>query len=159
VGQLRPFPEPSLTKVFRLEASVGEVLDVGDVAGGRRRIVPLTEGTFVGPRLSGVLLPGASADWQIVRPDGTTLGDVRCTLQTTDGELLSIRSRGVRHGSAEVLARLNRGEDVDASEYTFRTSMQMETAAAELDWLNKGVFISVAGRQPGGVVYEVYLVA
>jgi hypothetical protein len=141
-----------------LEASVGEVLDVGDVAGGRRRIVPLTGGTFVGPRLSGVLLSGVSADWQIVRPDGTTLGDVRCTLQTTQGELLSVRSQGVRQGSAEVLARLGRGEDVDASDYVFRTSMQMETAAAELDWLNKGVFISVAGRQPGGVMYEVYLV-
>jgi Protein of unknown function (DUF3237) len=64
----------------------------------------------------------------------------------------------VRHGSAEVLARLGRGEDVDASEYTFRTSTQIETAAVDLDWLNKGVFIRVAGRQAAGVVYETYLV-
>jgi hypothetical protein len=64
----------------------------------------------------------------------------------------------VRHGSAEVLARLGRDEDVDASEYTFRTSTQIETASAALDWLNKGVFICVAGRQPGGVIYETYLV-
>jgi hypothetical protein len=27
------------------------------------------------------------------------------------------------------------------------------------DWYAKGVFISVAGRQPGGVIYETYLVA
>ena len=72
--------------------------------------------------------------------------------------MLYVRSQGVRHGSAEVLARLGRGEEVDASEYVFRTSTQIETAASELDWLNKGVFISVAGRQPGGVIYEVYLV-
>ena len=58
----------------------------------------------------------------------------------------------------EVLARLARGEDVDASEYTFRTSTQIETAAPALDWLNKGIFISVAGRRPGGVIYETYLV-
>jgi hypothetical protein len=57
-----------------------------------------------------------------------------------------------------VLARLGRGEDVDAGEYIFRTSTQIETAAAHLDWLNKGVFISVAGRQPAGVIYEIYLV-
>jgi len=50
------------------------------------------------------------------------------------------------------------GEEVDASEYVFRTSTQIETAAPDLDWLNKGVFISVAGRQVGGVIYEVYLV-
>jgi hypothetical protein len=151
-------PEPRLTKVLRLEASLGEVLDVGALAQGRRRIVPLTGGTFAGPALNGRLLPGASADWQIVQPDGTVLGDVRLTLQTDGGRLLYLRSQGVRHGSAEVLGRLNRGEEVDASEYIFRTSTQIETAAPELDWLNKGVFISVAGRQIGGVIYEVYLV-
>ena len=151
-------PEPRLTKIFRLEASLGEALDLGNVAQGRRRIVPLTGGTFAGPELNGTLLPGASADWQIVLPDGTALGDIRFTLQTDGGDLLYVRSQGVRHGSAEVLARLSRGEEVGASEYVFRTSTQVETAAPDLDWLNKGVFISVAGRQVGGVIYEVYLV-
>jgi hypothetical protein len=151
-------PDPRLTRVFRLEAALGEPLDLGDTHQGHRRIVPLTGGTFTGPRLSGRLIPGASADWQVVLPDGTALGDVRYTLRTHAGHLLYVQSRGVRHGSAEVLARLGRGEDVDASEYTFRTSTQIETAAPELDWLNKGVFISVGGRQPGGVIYETYLV-
>ena len=151
-------PDPSLTRVYRLEATAGEPLEFGDIAQGRRRIVPLTGGTFAGPELNGRLLPGSSADWQIVLPDGTALGDIRYTLQTDDGNLLYVQSRGVRHGSADVLARLARGQDVDASEYTFRTTTQIETAAPELDWLNKGVFISVGGRQPGGVIYETYLV-
>ncbi len=152
-------PEPRLTRAYRLEAVLGEPLDLGDVSQGHRRIVPLTDGTFAGPELNGKLLPGASADWQILLPDGTAVGDIRYTLQTDDGALLYVQSRGVRHGSAEVLARLARGEDVDASEYTFRTSTQIETASARLDWLNKGVFISVAGRLQGGVIYETYLVA
>jgi Protein of unknown function (DUF3237) len=151
-------PQPRLTLVYRLQATLGQPIDLGEIAQGRRRIVPLTGGTFTGPELSGTLLPGASADWQIVLPDGTALGDVRYTLQTASGDLLYVQSRGVRHGSAEVLARLGRGEDVDASEYTFRTSTQIETAALDLDWLNKGVFVGVAGRQPAGVVYETYLV-
>ena len=151
-------PEPRLTKIFRLEASLGEALDLGNVAQWRRRIVPLTGGTFAGPELNGTLLPGASADWQIVLPDGTALGDIRFTLRTDGGDLLYVRSQGVRHGSAEILARLSRGEEVGASEYVFRTSTQVETAAPDFDWLNKGVFISVAGRQVGGVIYEVYLV-
>ena len=54
----------------------------------------------------------------------------------------------MRHGSADVLARLARGEAVDASEYTFRTSTQIKTAAPGLQWLNKGVFIGVAARHP-----------
>jgi len=151
-------PEPSLTKIFRVEATLGEAFDVGDLAQGRRRIIPQTGGTFAGPELNGMLLPGASADWQIVLPDGSALGDIRFTLQTDHGDLLYVRSHGVRHGSAEVLARLGRGEEVDASEYVFRTSTQVETAAPDFDWLNQGVFISVAGRQVGGVIYEVYLV-
>ena len=151
-------PGPQLTKIFRLEASLGEVLDVGNVGQGRRRIVPLTGGTFAGPELNGTLIPGASADWQIALPDGSALGDIRITLKTDRGDVLYVRSQGVRHGSAEVLARLNGGEEVDASEYVFRTSTQIETAAPEFEWLNRGVFISVAGRQPGGVIYEVYLV-
>ncbi len=138
---------------------LGEPLDLGDVSQGHRRIVPLTGGTFAGPELNGKLLPGASADWQILLPDGTALGDIRYTLQTDDGALLYVQSRGVRHGSAEVLALLARGEDVDASEYTFRTSTQIETASARLDWLNKGVFVRVGGRRQGSVIYETYLVA
>jgi len=66
--------------------------------------------------------------------------------------------RSGTHGSAEVLARLARGEDVDAGEYTFRTSTQIETAAPECDWLNKGVFISVSARPAADVIYETYLV-
>ena len=202
-------PDPSLTRVYRLEATVGEPLDLGDIAQGRRRIVPLTGGTFTGPELNGKLLPGSSADWQTVLPDGTALGDIRCTLetdqghrrivpltggtftgpelngkllpgssadwqivlpdgtavgdirytlQTDGGDLLYVQSRGVRHGSADVLERLARGEDVDATEYTFRACIQIETAAPALDWLNKGVFISVGGRRPGAVIYETYLV-
>jgi muconolactone delta-isomerase len=151
-------PGPRLTPVYRLEAELGQPLELGDTPGGHRRIVPLTGGRFTGPELSGTLVAGVSADWQTVLPDGTALGDIRYTLQTGGGDLLDVRSRGVRHGRAEVLARLARGEDVDAGEYTFRTSLRIETAAPGLDWVNKGVFIAVGGRGPGAVIYETYLV-
>jgi muconolactone delta-isomerase len=151
-------PDPRLTPVYRLDAALGVPLDLGDTVHGHRRIVPLTGGTFTGPELSGTLVPGVSADWQTVLPDGTALGDIRYTLRTQVGDLLDVRSRAVRHGPAEVLARLGRGEEVDPGEYTFRAATRIETAAPELDWLNKGVFISVAGRQAAGVSYETYLV-
>ena len=151
-------PDPRLNLIYRLEASVGDPQDLGEIPAGHRRIVPLTGGTFSGSELRGTLLPGASADWQIILSDGMALGDVRYTLETERGDLLYVQSRGVRHGSPDVLERLGRGEDVDAAEYTFRTSAKIETGAANLEWLNKGIFISVGGRQPGGVLYEVYLV-
>ena len=113
-------PEPRLTQVYRLEATLGQPLDLGDTTQGRRRIVALTGGTFAGPELNGRLLPGASADWQIVLPDGTALGDIRYTLETDSGDLLYVQSRGVRHGSAEVLGRLGAA----------RTSMPASTPSA-----------------------------
>jgi muconolactone delta-isomerase len=152
-------PEPRLTLVYRLEATLGEPLDLGDVGQGHRRIVPQTGGSFRGPELGGELLAGVSADWQIVTEDGTAFADIRSTLRTDGGEMLYVQSRGVRHGSAEVLARLARGEDVDPSDYTFRTSTSIETAAPGLPWLNKGVFVSVGARIPGAVIYDTYLVA
>ncbi len=151
-------PKPSLSLVYRLEVVLGQALELGTIGQDKRRIVPLEGGSFTGPVLNGKLLPAGSADWQTMLPDGTTLGDIQYTLQTDRGDLLHVRARGVRHGSADVLARLSRGEQVDPSEYTFRTSTQIETATRDLEWLNKGIFVSVAARQAGGVTYETYLV-
>ncbi len=66
--------------------SLGQPLDFGEVAQGHRRIVPQTGGTFTGPEISGKLLPGAGADWQIVLPDGASFADIHYTLQTDGGQ-------------------------------------------------------------------------
>jgi hypothetical protein len=148
----KPLPTPKLTHLYRLEAALGQPLDLGETTQGHRRIVALTGGAFTGPEISGRLVAGASADWQILLADGTALGDIRYTLQTGSGSLLYVQSRSARHGNTEVLGRLARGEDVDAGEYTFRASTQIETAAPQLDWLNKGIFVSVGARGAGTVL-------
>ena len=55
-------------------------------------------------------------------------------------------------------ARLGRGEDVDAGERLFHATTRIETAAPHLDWLNKGVFVTVTGRTAVNMLYETYLV-
>ena len=151
---MTPLPEPRIRHVYRLDATLGEPLDLGEVTGGRRRVIALTGGRFTGPELSGRLLPGASADWQLVRPDGTAIGDIRYTLRTEHGALLV--ARGTASGTAAPTCwRVSpRGDDVDPGEYTFRATAQIETSATELAWMNKGIFISVGGRSSGGVAYD-----
>ena len=69
-------PEPKLRHVYRVDATVGPPIDLGDTPQGHRRIVPLTGGHFAGPELRGTLVAGGSADWQIIRPDGAAIGDI-----------------------------------------------------------------------------------
>jgi hypothetical protein len=151
-------PTPSLRLVYRLQAQLDALLDLGQTPAGHRRIIAYTGGRFEGPELSGELVPGGGADWQVVRPDGAAVADIRYTLRTDAGALLLVTSTGVRHGPPEVLARLARGEEVSASDYTFRTQASIETSDPDLAWLNDGVFIAVGAREPDGVAYDVYLV-
>jgi hypothetical protein len=151
-------PTPKLRHIFRIDATLEAPVDLGPIAGGRRRIVPLSGGAFTGTELSGTLLAVGSADWQTAHDDGSSVGDIRMTLQTDSGAVLYVQSRAVRHGPPSVLARLARSEQVDPSEYTFRTATQIETTDEELQWLNEGVFIAVGGRQPAGVSYDVYII-
>ena len=51
---------------------------------------PLTGGHFEGPRLRGTVLPGGSADWLLLRADGVLEMDLRATLRTDDGALISM---------------------------------------------------------------------
>jgi Protein of unknown function (DUF3237) len=143
---INELPDPVLTQVYRLKAVPGPPLDVGDVPAGHRRVVPLLAGTFTGPELNGNLLPGGSVSSLIVLPDGTSLAEIRYTLQTDRGALLYVRSSGVGRG------------DVDAVEHLIHTTTRIETAAPDLDWLNRGVFVTVAGRTAVNMLYEGYLV-
>ena len=61
---------------------------------GTRRIVPVTGGTFAGPKLKGTAL-GGGADWILVRPDGVSELNVRVTLRTDDEQLIYLTYRGL----------------------------------------------------------------
>ena len=90
--------------LMELRVEVGVAQGIGAVPGGTRRTVPLAGGTFEGRHLRGVVLPGGSADWLLVRADGVLELDFRATLRTDDGALIAMRSFGLRHGPANVMA-------------------------------------------------------
>ena len=141
--------------LFVMRLVVPKVISVGATPGAFRRLGVVSGGTFEGERLSGEVLDGGN-DWQDLRDDGATTLDVRLALKTNDGTLIAMSYRGVRHGPADVLARIDSGEAVDPESYYFRISPMFETASERYGWLNRIVAIGVGHRFPQGPVYSVF---
>src|SRR5579862_3462810 len=95
--------------LMTLEVAVAGPQRIGAVPHGTRVTAPITEGHFEGPRLRRRVLPGGG-DWTILRGDGILELDLRLTLETDDGALIHMASLGIRHGPADVIAALARGE-------------------------------------------------
>ena len=140
---------------MELRVEVGTPVEVGNVAGGRRRIISILGGTFAGPEVRGAVLSGG-ADWQIVRGDGFTELDTRYTLRTDRDELIYIRNAGIRHAAPEIMQKLLAGERVDPALVYFRTVPVFETAAPRLQWLTRAIFVGDGERQPNLVIVRVW---
>jgi hypothetical protein len=112
-------------------------------------------GLFEGERLSGEVLDGGS-DWQAVRSDGAATLDVRLILKTSDDALISMAYRGIRHGPANIIERIEKGEVVDPTTHYFRTAPFFETAALKYDWINRIIAVGIGHRRVDGPVYSVF---
>jgi hypothetical protein len=146
---------PTLTFVFELRAQVAAPTEIGEVPHGRRRIVQILGGTVKGPNFSAKVIPGG-ADWQLIQPDGFSELDTRYTLETEQGQLIYVQNAGIRHAPPDVMQKLLAGETVDPKLVYFRTVPKFETAAPELQWLARSVFVGVGERFPTEVVVRFY---
>jgi Protein of unknown function (DUF3237) len=158
-GQEVELPTPRLEYMARftvdLVAPVWELGATSDL--GRRRIIPITGGSFAGPLLNGEILNNG-ADWQIVTADGTTIIDTRYLLKLDDGSLAYLQTRGYRHGPADVMAELAKGAKVDPAKYYFRVYLQFETGSSSYCWLNRTLAVGYAMRLGSAVVYDAYAI-
>jgi len=140
--------------LMTLEVAVGAPQKIGAVPTGARVTVPITSGSFEGPRLRGRVLPGGG-DWTVLRSDGVLELDLRITLETDDGALVQLTSFGLRHGPPEVLAALARGEPTDPSKYYFRTTPRFETSHPKYAFLNRLLAVAAGDRKATGPVYTI----
>ena len=144
-----------LRPLFEFTADVASPQVADDGPYGTRRFIPITGGRFAGARLRGKILPGG-ADCQLIRPDGVAELDVRCTFETDDGVVFLMKGLGMRHGPADVIARIARGEAVDPKSYYFRESMIFEAPKGPYDWLNKIIGVATGERRADEVVITAY---
>ena len=144
--------------LFRIVLTAGAPQMIAAGPGKELRVVPVIGGTFEGPLGKGELIPGTTADWLRVEPDGTAHMDVRLVLKTTEGATIFMHYAGVRHGPPAVLDRLGRGDTVDPGDYYFRIAVRFETGDAKLGWLNRTLAVGIGQRPPAGPTYDIYAI-
>lgn len=118
--------------VFDETVTIADLLNIGKSKYGERRLIPITGGTFKGPNIQGVVVPGG-ADWQLTRPDGDTELDARYTLKTDDGVLIQVINR--------VLLHTPKNKDDKTGPYA-RSVLDFEAPSdSPYDWLNHSIFL------------------
>ena len=151
---------PGLTHLFTMRAVLGARLDGGDGPLGRRVFNAATGGEFAGARLRGAVAPG-SADWMLIRSDGSMVIDARAILQTDDGATIHMTYAGRAIFPADILADVRdpaRRHLIDPARYYLRTTPLFETGAKTYAWLNDVVCIGTARLTEQGLNYEVFQV-
>ncbi|WP_375687302.1 DUF3237 domain-containing protein [Pseudooceanicola sp. LIPI14-2-Ac024] len=148
---------PRLAHVCDLTVALDPIREMGQGRAGHRRIIPIVGGTVSGPRLNGRILD-VGADWQTIFDGGMAELDTRYAMETDDGAVIEIINYGYRHGPAEVIAAVGRGEDVDPADYYMRTQARLETGDARYDWVNRTLFVGTGGRRAASVFVSLYAV-
>lgn len=148
-------PTPPLNFFADLSVQVDKPQEVGQVARGLRRLIPILGGEAVGNGWRARVLPGG-ADFQLVVRDTLAELDARYVLEADGGDLIYVRNRAIRSGPPELMARLVQGEAVDPSLVYFRCSPSFETVSASLGWINERMFVGTGARYPEKVVMRFF---
>lgn len=142
---------PELEFALQLKVTLGEAFSVENTQHGRRTVVPITGGTFEGPRLKGTIINGG-ADYQLANGKGRTELEAVYCIKTDDGVYIHVRNRGIIANSKDA-----GGKPVSY----FKAAPQFEAPAdSKYGWLNDALFICepVSSQEFKGVVLNVWRV-
>lgn len=145
-------PAPQLEFVMQLKVTLGETYSVGETQHGRRVVIPITGGTFEGPRLKGQILNGG-ADYQLASPDGNrTELEAIYSIRAGDGTYIHVRNRGI----------IANGKDAQGKpSFYFKAAPQFEAPKdSPHAWLNNAIYVCQPDfSQPfQGIVLNVWMV-
>jgi hypothetical protein len=148
---------PRLDHVCTLFVELADIMEMGPGRAGHRRIIPIVGGHVEGPELKGRIL-NLGADWQTIFTGGLAELDTRYAMETHDGAVIEIINYGLRHGPADVMARVAKGEDVDPASYYMRTHARLETGDARYDWVNRTLFAGAGRRNKLSVEVDLFAI-
>ncbi len=150
-----PLAAPALALFADLEVEVGAPIEIGKVAAGVRRVIPIVGGRCTGRDFRARVLPGG-ADFQLIASETMARLEARYVLETEAGERIYVHNDAVRTAAPDVMARLVRGEPVDPADVYFRCAPRFECAAPRLAWIGERVFLGVGVRRPQAVVMRFF---
>lgn len=151
--------EPKLNYVFRIEIELTPRIRYGPTFWGLERgFVGVLGGTISGPRLMGRVVPHSGGDWPVIKADHTARFEARYLLEADDGTYIELQNRGIRHGSPEVLERLQNNERVDPSHYYASVSPSFDAPEGPHAWLCRTMFVGRVNRTDGRAAFHYWAV-
>lgn len=122
---------PELEFALQLKVTLGEAYGIDNTQHGRRTIIPITGGTFEGPKLKGTIINGG-ADYQLNTEERTELEAIYC-IRTDDGINIHVRNKGIIYN----------GKDAEGNPtFYFRAAPTFEAPAdSKYAWLNNALFV------------------
>ena len=131
---------------------------IGPVAEGLRLNLYLAGGEVNGPKLQGKVRP-VGADWGTMRTDGIFVLDVRTTIETHDGALLSVTYGGFIDGGPNGYQAMLDGQ-LPPDGTPFRITPRFQSAHPEYQWANRLVCIGIGELHMSvpEVRYDIYAV-
>jgi hypothetical protein len=121
-------PAPKLEFVLEEIVTLAERLPAGKTPLGERFIIPITGGTFEGPGLKGVVMPGGW-DWQLMRADGCLQVKADYFLKTDDGVIINVVNTGLICPG------------MDGKPAPVRTHPVLEAPIGKYEWLGRTNFV------------------
>lgn len=120
--------DPVTEHVMTLKVTLGEAYNVGKTSHGNRFVIPITGGTFEGPKIKGTIIPGG-ADYQLQAPEqGRTELEAIYSIRTDDGVNIHVRNRGIITGE---------GKDT----YFYTSPVFEAPADSKYAWLNNSIYV------------------
>ncbi len=133
-------PAPELEFAMQLKVTLDTPYSVGETPHGRRTVIPITGGTFEGPRLKGTIINGG-ADWQLAKGGRTELEAIY-SIKTDDGVYIHIRNRGIIAAGQDEQGRPS---------FYFKAAPQFEAPEdSKYAWLNNALFLCAPAPSPDG---------
>jgi hypothetical protein len=133
---------PKFELLYECDATLLPAQDFGKTFEGQRRIIPITGGTFRGPRIRGEVVSGGW-DWNLSRSDGAGTVEAAYYLRTDDGTLIRVVNKGVSSGEPRS------ADPVTGETFFMFTHPSFEAPLGKYDWLNRSMCVGTLGARKG----------